>query len=141
MIPKEKVEAIVSKHNSIEKELASGNIDPKSFAEKSKEYAELGVILKNAKGYLNFKNDKNDLENIINDEKSDSEMINLAKKELIDLDKQNEINENKLKIFLLPKDLDDKKNAIAGFHFEVFCVQKESPRLNAPFPNARLDAA
>ena len=67
MIPKEKVEAIVSKHNSIEKDLASGNIDPKSFAEKSKEYAELGVILKNAKGYLNFKNDKNDLENIIND--------------------------------------------------------------------------
>ena len=39
-------------------------------------------------------------------------MINLAKKELIQLDKQNTINENKLKIFLLPKDLDDKKNAI-----------------------------
>ena len=46
MIPKEKVEAIVSKHNSIEKELSSGNIDPKNFAEKSKEYAELGIILK-----------------------------------------------------------------------------------------------
>ena len=29
MIPKEKVEAIVSKHSSIEKELASGNIDSK----------------------------------------------------------------------------------------------------------------
>ena len=128
MIPTEKVEAIVSKHNSIEKELASGNIDPKSFAEKSKEYAELRIILKNAKGYLNFKNEKNDLENIINDEKSDSEMINLAKKELIDLDKQNEINENKLKIFLLPKDLDDKKNAIVeiragtgGLEATLFC--------------------
>ena len=31
MIPKEKVEAIVSKYNSIEKELSSGNIDPKNF--------------------------------------------------------------------------------------------------------------
>ena len=55
MIPREKVEAIVSKHNSIEKELSSGNVEPKNFAEKSKEYAELGIILKNAKSYLNFK--------------------------------------------------------------------------------------
>ena len=109
MIPKEKVEAIVSRHNSIEKELSSGNIDPKKFAEKSKEYSELGNILKNAKNYLNFNNEKTDLENIINDEKGDFEMINLAKKELIELNKQNEINENKLKVFLLPKDLDDKK--------------------------------
>ena len=29
MIPKEKVEAIVSKHNSIEQELSSGKVDPK----------------------------------------------------------------------------------------------------------------
>ena len=128
MIPKEKVEAIVSKHNSIEKELSSGNVDPKSFAEKSKEYADLGVILKNAVGYLSYSNEKTDLENIINDEKSDSDMSSLAKKELIELEKQNEINESKLKIFLLPKDLDDKKNAIVeiragtgGLEATLFC--------------------
>ncbi len=128
MIPAEKVEAIVSKHNSIEKELSSGNIDPKSFADKSKEYSELGIILKNAVGYLNFENEKKDLENIINDEKSDNDMINLAKKELIELEKQNKINENKLKVFLLPKDLDDKKNAIVeiragtgGLEATLFC--------------------
>ena len=128
MIPKDKVEAIVSKHNSIEKELSSGAVDPKSFAEKSKEYAELGIILKNAVGFLNFESEKKDLENIINDEKSDKEMVNLAKKELIELNKQHEINENKLKIFLLPKDLDDKKNAIVeiragtgGLEATLFC--------------------
>ncbi len=128
MIPREKVEAIVSKHNSIEKELSSGNIDPKQFAEKSKEYSELGIILKNAKDYLNFKNEKMDLENIINDKNSDDEMINLAKRELSELDKQNQINENKLKIFLLPKDSDDKKNAIVeiragtgGLEATLFC--------------------
>jgi peptide chain release factor 1 len=128
MIPTDKVEAIVSKHNSIEKELSSGNIDPKNFADKSKEYSELGTILENAIGYLNFKNEKKDLENIINDEKSGSEMINLAKKELVELEKQNKIDENKLKIFLLPKDLDDKKNAIVeiragtgGLEATLFC--------------------
>ena len=46
MIPKDKVEAIVSKHNSIEKELSSGNIDPKKFADKSKEYSELRYYFK-----------------------------------------------------------------------------------------------
>ena len=128
MIPKEKVEAIVSRHNSIEKELSSGDIDPKNFAEKSKEYSELGNILINAKDYLNFNNEKSDLENIIKDENSDTEMINLAKKELIELNRQNEINENKLKVFLLPKDLDDKKNAIVeiragtgGLEATLFC--------------------
>jgi len=128
MIPKEKVEAIVSKHNLIEKELSSGNVDPKSFAEKSKEYAELGIILKNAISYLSYKDEKTDLENIVNDEQSDNEMINLAKKELNELEKKNEINENKLKIFLLPKDLDDKKNAIVeiragtgGLEATLFC--------------------
>tara|TARA_Y200000002_G_scaffold381855_1_gene397053 strand:+ start:197 stop:1270 length:1074 start_codon:yes stop_codon:yes gene_type:complete len=128
MIPKEKVEAIVSRHNSIEKELSSGDIDPKNFAEKSKEYSELGNILINAKDYLNFNNEKSDLENIIKDENSDTEMINLAKKELTELNRQNEINENKLKVFLLPKDLDDKKNAIVeiragtgGLEATLFC--------------------
>jgi peptide chain release factor 1 len=119
MIPKEKVEAIVSKHKSIEKELSSGDIEPQKFAEKSKEYSELGVVLKNANGYLNFNSEKKDLENIINDEKSDSEIVTLEKKEL---------DENKLKIFLLPKDLDDKKNAIVeiragtgGLEATLFC--------------------
>ena len=128
MIPAEKVEAIVSKHNSIEKELSSGNVDPKNFADKSKEYSELGAILKNAIGYLNYENEKKDLENIINDQKSDNDMTNLAKKELLELEKQNKINENKLKIFLLPKDLDDKKNAISeiragtgGLEATLFC--------------------
>ena len=64
MIPTDKVEAIVSKHNSIEKELSSGNIDPKNFADKSKEYSELGIILKNAIGYLNFKNEKHKIQTI-----------------------------------------------------------------------------
>ena len=55
-------------------------------------------------------------------------MVNLARKELIGLNKQYEINENKLKIFLLPKDLDDEKNVIVeiragtgGLEATLFC--------------------
>ena len=129
MIPKEKVEAIVSKHTALEKELSSGNIEPKNFAEKSKEYADLGNIIKTAISFLNFDKQKKELENIINDKHSDKEMINLAKKEIIELVNQNNDNENKLKIYLLPKDLDDKKNAIVeiragtgGLEATLFCA-------------------
>ena len=128
MIPKDKVEAIVSKHHSIEKELSSGNLDPRKYAEKSKEYSELGGVIKCALSYLNYESEKKDLEIIVKDQKSDEEMINLAKKEISELSKKNIENENKLKIFLLPKDQDDKKNAIVeiragtgGLEATLFC--------------------
>ena len=128
MIPKDKVEAIVLNCNKIEKELSSSNLDPKKYVEKSKEYSELKGILNYAKSYLNFEKEKKDLENIIEDKKSDTEMVNLAKKELADLLVSFKDSENKLKIFLLPKDLDDKKNAIVeiragtgGLEATLFC--------------------
>ena len=45
MIPINKVKDIIIKHNDLEKELASGSIDPKLFAKKSKEYSNLGHIV------------------------------------------------------------------------------------------------
>ena len=45
-------------------------------------------------------------------QKSDQEIKDFAFKELSDLNKKNEINEKKLKIYLLPKDEADTKNAI-----------------------------
>ena len=128
MIPKDKVEAIVLNCGKIEKELSSSDLDPKKYVEKSKEYSELKGIIEYAKNYLNFEKERKDLENIIEDKKSDNEMVNLAKKELNDLTINYKNSENKLKIFLLPKDLDDKKNAIVeiragtgGLEATLFC--------------------
>ncbi len=128
MIPKDKVEAIVLNCNKIEKELSGSDLDPKKYVEKSKEYSELKGIINYAKNYLNFEKERKDLENIIEDKNSDTEMINLAKKELNDLSNNYKNSENKLKIFLLPKDLDDKKNAIVeiragtgGLEATLFC--------------------
>ena len=45
MIPLEKVQDIVAKHDSLEKDLSSGKIEPKVFAQKSKEYSSLGNII------------------------------------------------------------------------------------------------
>ena len=112
MIPKKTIEELISRHSSLEKDLASGNIDKKLFAEKSKEYSDLNEIVNSAKKYASYKNDKIELEKILNDRNSDEELMKMAHTELSDLNSQFEKNEKKLKLFLLPKDEADKKNAI-----------------------------
>ena len=49
MIPINKVKELISKHEIIEKELSSGEVDKKSFADKSKEYSNLNEIIDHAK--------------------------------------------------------------------------------------------
>ena len=112
MLPISKVNDLISKHAKLEKELASGEIDKKNFADKSKEYSDLNEIIKEATSFKNFEINKKDLDKIINDPKSDNEIRELARNELIELEKNNEIIEKKIKLFLLPKDEADTKNAI-----------------------------
>ena len=78
MIPIEKVQELVEKHDTLEKELSSGSIDSKTFAQKSKEYSDLGSVIAIARSFLNFSAEKKDLEQILNDKNSDREMIALA---------------------------------------------------------------
>ena len=112
MIPIEKVQDIISKHDNLEKDLSSGSVDPKKFAKKSKEYSSLGNIISFARAYVKFDNEIKDLENIIDDKKNDVEIVEMAEKDLSQLKVKKSDYENKLKIFLLPKDEDDDKNAI-----------------------------
>ena len=112
MIPQKKVEELIARHSLLEKDLSSGNIDKKLFAEKSKEYSDLNEILEDAKKYISFEDDKQELEKILSDISADNEIKKMAELELIDLKNIYQKNEKKLKLFLLPKDEADKKNAI-----------------------------
>ncbi len=112
MLPKEKVKNLIDKHIKLEQKLSSGEVDKKKFAEISKEYSDLNEIVKNAKEYLSFEKDIEDLKIIINDKKSDNEMKEFANVELENLKQNFLINEKKIKLFLLPKDQADSKNAI-----------------------------
>ena len=129
MMPINKVQDIIAKHDKLEKDLPSGNVDPKIFAQKSKDYSSLGNIISFARDYVKFDNEINDLESIIQDKKNDSEIMEMAEKDLILLKTKKIEYENKLKIFLLPKDADDDKNAIVeiragtgGLEASLFCA-------------------
>jgi len=112
MLPISKVQNLILKHSQLEKELSTADIDRKNFAEKSKEYSDLSEIIKEANAFKDFEKNKKDLDKIINDNDADQDIKELALRELEVLEKNNEINEKKIKLFLLPKDEADTKNAI-----------------------------
>tara|TARA_B100000963_G_scaffold87828_1_gene75399 strand:+ start:13090 stop:14163 length:1074 start_codon:yes stop_codon:yes gene_type:complete len=128
MIPIKKVQEIIDKHDLLEKDLSTGKIESKLYAKKSKEYSNLGSIINYARDFVKFDDEKKDLELIIKDKKNDTEIIEMAEKDLIELKNKKDIYENKLKLFLLPKDEDDDKNAIVeiragtgGLEASLFC--------------------
>ena len=129
MIPLDKVQDIITKHDSLEKDLSLGNVDPKVFAQKSKEYSSLGNIISLAREYVKFESEIKDLELILQDKENDVEIIEMAEKDLGQIKLKKIDYENKLKIFLLPKDEDDDKNAIVeiragtgGLEASLFCA-------------------
>ena len=112
MIPIKKVRELISRHKELENDLSKGEIKKDDIATKSKEYSDLNSIINIAKEYEKFEINQKDLQDIISNEKTDKEFIELAKKELNELIENNIKNEKKLKIFLLPKDDADSRNAI-----------------------------
>ena len=97
MIPVAKVKSIVDTYKTLEKQLASSDIDKKDFVKKSKEYSSIGEVINQAKGYLSFDKEKLELEKIIEDKESDKEMLQLAKNELNKVLERNKTYEKILK--------------------------------------------
>ena len=112
MIPIDKVENIVSRFNELETILAKPDLKKDEFVSNSKEYSNLNEIINCAKDYLKVLEDLKSTKNILEDKSTDKEFYEMAEKELKDLKQQEEDCVKRLKVFLLPKDEADEKNAI-----------------------------
>jgi len=112
MIPKDKVENIVSRFNELETILAKPDLKKDEFVSNSKEYSNLNDIISYAKDYLKVLEDLKSTKNILDDKSTDKEFYEMADKELKELKQQEEECVKRLKVFLLPKDEADEKNAI-----------------------------
>ena len=112
MIPIDKVENIVSRFNELETILAKPDLKKDEFVSNSKEYSNLNEIISYAKDYLKVLEDLKSTKNILEDKSTDKEFYEMAEKELKDLKQQEEDCVKRLKVFLLPKDEADEKNAI-----------------------------
>ena len=112
MIPIDKVENIVSRSNELESILAKPDLKKDEFVSNSKEYSNLNEIISYAKNYLKVLEDLKSTKNILEDKSTDKEFYEMAEKELKGLKQQEEECVKRLKVFLLPKDEADEKNAI-----------------------------
>ena len=65
MLPEKKIKNLISRHAELEKELSSGQVDKNKYAELSKEYSNLNEIITEAKEYVLFDKNKEELEKII----------------------------------------------------------------------------
>ena len=112
MLPINKVKEIVTKYETLEKSLSEVNIDKKTYVQNSKEYSSIGEIIVDVKAYIKLVDDKESSKKILEDSSSDKELKEMAEMELKEIKVKEEDLEKKIKLFMLPKDEADEKNAI-----------------------------
>ena len=112
MIPRDKVENIVNRFNELELILAKPDLKKEEFVSNSKEYSNLNDIITFARSYLKVLDDLKNTKNILEDKSTDKEFYEMAELEFKELKKEEEECVKRLKVFLLPKDEADEKNAI-----------------------------
>lgn len=109
----EKLNRIIQRHEELAGAL--GNTEAASgddFIKLSKEYADISTLVEGIGPYRDAKKEKEDLETILADAESDSEMKALAKDEISVLNERLPELEREVKVLLLPKDEADERSAI-----------------------------
>ncbi|EMH80530.1 bacterial peptide chain release factor 1 (bRF-1) [alpha proteobacterium HIMB114] len=112
MLPINKVKEIISRYETLEKTLSQTDIDKNTYVKNSKEYSSIGDIIIDVKNYIKMVEDKEGSEKILEDKSADKELKEMAELELNEIKEKIGDLETKIKIFMLPKDEADEKNAI-----------------------------
>ena len=112
MLPINKVKEIISRYETLEKTLSQTDIDKNTYVKNSKEYSSIGDIIIDVKNYIKIVEDKEGSEKILEDKSADKELKEMAELELNEIKEKIGEIETKIKIFMLPKDEADEKNAI-----------------------------
>ena len=109
---KHKLENTIKKYNSITDQLADPKIisDPNQLKALAKEYSRIEPVAKLGKEYIDIVDQIDDNKSVLMDD--DAELIEIAREEITDLDREKSELEEKLKILLLPKNPNDNKNLI-----------------------------
>ena len=110
-IPLDKLESILDRSSELEKSL-SNELSSEDYVKLSKEYSEIEPLKNAIIDWKKFQIESEELTDIINDETSDSEMLDLAKNELEELKKSILNIEESIQLMLLPKDKADANDVI-----------------------------
>ena len=106
------IDRVITRHKELSDRMASGGLSAEEFQSLSMEYADLSPVVETAEAYRQALAERDDLEAMIDDKSSDSEMRALAREEMEALDERLPELEQDLKLKLLPKDEADKRSCI-----------------------------
>ena len=110
-LPQQKLDALLSRHEMVENELASG-LSADAYVKLSREFAELGPVIDAIKAYRAVTAEIADLDMLVSDPKTDAEMREMAESEKPTLQALLEKLEHQIRLALIPKDAMDDHNAI-----------------------------
>ena len=111
MIPEPKLDALVARHQAVERELASP-VTPETYVKLSREFAELAPIVETVKSYRAVAAEIAGLDALIADAATDAEMRTMAAAEKPQLEQKRGELERELRLALVPKDAMDERNVI-----------------------------
>ena len=111
MLPAARLDALVARHALVEAELST-NLDRGTFVKLSREFSELGPVIKSIKALKDAQAELADTEALLADPKTDAEMARFAAEEKAELSKRVSVLENEVRLALLPKDAMDERDVI-----------------------------
>lgn len=113
MIPRERLDQFIVRHEELEHLMSGGEeLSSDDFVKISREYSELTPVVKKAREYMDAISEIQDLAEMIAADETDAEMLELAEMELYELKEKIPEMEHQVQLMLLPKDVDDDKNAM-----------------------------
>jgi peptide chain release factor 1 len=111
MLPDQKLNALVTRHAALERDL-SAPLPPEIFVKLSREFAELAPVVEVVKSYRDIQHELEGLTSLIEDPSTDAEMRSIAESERPELEARRVKLEKELRLALIPKDAMDERNVI-----------------------------
>ena len=111
MLPDQKLEALVTRHAALERDLATA-LPAETYVKLSREFAELAPVVEAVRSYRAAQRELDDLTALIADPATDPEMRAIAEAEKPEVEKRRAELEQDLRLALLPKDAMDERNVI-----------------------------
>ena len=106
------ISRLLSRKDEIEDRLVSSSLSPSELMNLSKELAEIRPVVEQAVKLQKLKTELDDLLTLLKDPEADLDMKSLADEEIKEIRPKIIEEEHMLKLLLLPKDIDDSRNAI-----------------------------
>lgn len=110
-LPRDRMDQVVRRFELLEIQMAAGPAADQ-YVKMASEYAELSDIVAKVRTLRGAEQEQADLDVMLADKATDSEMRDLAEMELPEVKERIEGLQNDLQILLLPKDVADERNAI-----------------------------